>query len=74
MQTLKLIKMGESTVAVLPEEMLTRLKVESGSTLQAVETPDGYLLTVDDTKLQGQLETGRQFMKDYRETFKALAE
>lgn len=70
---LKLRKIGNSVGVVLPKEALTRLKVEKGDTLFAVETPYGYLLTPYDPSVEEQLELGREFMKDYRETLKALA-
>ena len=73
MTALKLTKIGTSTGAVIPKEMLLRMKVEKGDTLFAVETKDGYLLTPYDPAIAEQLEVGRDFMKDYRETFKALA-
>jgi putative addiction module antidote len=73
MQTLKLTKIGTSTGAVIPKEMLARLKVEKGDMLYAIETPEGYLLTPYDPAIEEQLEAGREFMKEYRDTFKALA-
>ena len=73
MQTLKLTKIGTSIGAVIPKEMLNRLKVEKGDTLYAIETPEGYLLTPYDPAIEEQLQVGRDFMKKYRETFKALA-
>lgn len=73
MTTLKLTTMGTSTGAVIPKEMLARLKVEKGDTLYAIETPEGYLLTPYDPTIDEQLKAGRQFMKQYRDTFKALA-
>jgi bifunctional DNA-binding transcriptional regulator/antitoxin component of YhaV-PrlF toxin-antitoxin module len=54
--------------------MLARLKVEKGDILFAIETAEGYLLTPYDPTIAEQLKAGRQFMKKYRETFKALAE
>lgn len=74
MTTLKLTKIGTSTGAVLPKEMLARLKVEKGDTLYAIETKEGYLLTPYDPSIAEELEAGRAFMKEYRDTFKALAE
>jgi len=73
MTTLKLTSIGTSTGAVIPKEMLTRLKVSKGDTLYAIETPEGYLLTPYDPSIDEQLKAGRQFMKQYRDTFKALA-
>ncbi len=71
--SLKLTKMGESTGAILPKEMLARMKVENGDTLYAIETTDGYLITPNNPAIEDQLEAGREFMRDYRETFKELA-
>lgn len=49
------------------------MKVEKGDTLFAIETKKGYLLAPYDPAIAEQLDAGREFMKDYRETFKALA-
>lgn len=73
MVTLKLTKVGTSTGLVVPKEMLQRLKVEKGDALYAIETADGYLLTPYDPAIEEQLRLGQEFMKEYRETFKALA-
>ena len=72
--SIKLTKIGTSTGAVIPKEMLAHMKVEKGDTLYAVETSEGYLITPYDPSIEDQLEAGRQFMKEYRDTFKALAE
>lgn len=71
--TLKLTAVGTSTGVVIPKEMLNRMKVERGDALHVIETPDGYLLTPYDPKIAAQVEVGREFMKEYRDTFKALA-
>jgi putative addiction module antidote len=73
MVALKLTAMGTSTGAVIPKEMLARLKVGKGDTLFAVETPSGYLLTPYDPAIEEQIALGREFMAEYRETFRALA-
>ena len=74
MVTLKLTTVGTSTGAVIPKEMLIRLKVEKGDSLYAIETQDGYLLTPYDPAIDEQLKVGRRFIKQNRDTFKALAE
>ena len=71
--SLQLTRIGTATGTVLPEEMLSRLKVATGDTLYAVETAEGYLLTPIDPEVEEQLGAGRKFMKDYSETFQALA-
>jgi putative addiction module antidote len=73
MTKLKLTAIGTSTGAVIPKEMLARLKVGKGDTLYATETAEGYLLTPYDPAIEEQLRAGEQFMKEYREAFKALA-
>jgi putative addiction module antidote len=73
MMVLKLTALGTSTGAVIPKEMLARLKVGKGDALYAIETAEGYLITPYDPSIEEQLKAGQQFMKDYRETFKALA-
>ncbi len=73
MLKLKLTSVGTSTGAIVPKEMLARLKVGRGDTLFVTETPSGYLLTPYDPTVEEQLELGREFMKEYRETFRALA-
>jgi putative addiction module antidote len=74
MQTLKLTAIGTSTGTVIPKEMLGRLRVGKGDSLFAIETAEGYLLTPYDPAVAEEINAGRQFMKEYRETFKALAE
>jgi putative addiction module antidote len=71
--SLKLTKIGTSTGAVLPKEMLARMKVEKGDTLYAIETAEGYLITPYDPAIEDELKAGREFMKTYRDTFKELA-
>jgi putative addiction module antidote len=74
MYKLKLTTVGSSTGMVLPKEMLKSLKLDKGDSLYAVETPGGYILTPYNPEVEAQIEKGRMFMKQYRETFKALAE
>lgn len=73
MATLKLTAVGTSTGVVIPKEMLARLKVRRGDTLFVIETPSGYLLTPYDPAVEEELKLGRKFMREYRDTFKALA-
>ena len=74
MAVLKLTSVGTSTGVVVPKEMLKHLNLEKGDMVHATQTHEGYLLTPYDPKVQKQLEHGRRFMKQYRETFQALAE
>ena len=48
--------------------------MQKGDILYAMETPEGYILTSCDPAIDEQLRAGRRFMKEYRDTFKALAD
>jgi putative addiction module antidote len=73
MATLKLRAIGNSVGVVLPKELLARLNLAEGDTVQAVEIPDGLLLTPVSSDVEEQLRLGRDLMKRYRDSFAALA-
>jgi putative addiction module antidote len=73
MSALKLTQIGNSVGVILPKEVLARLKVEKGDTLYVTESPSGITLTPYDPAFEEQLALGREFMRDYRDTFRALA-
>lgn len=73
MQALKLTQIGNSIGVILPKEVLSRLKMERGDVFFLTETPGGIALTPYDPTFEDQLEAGREFMREYRDTFRALA-
>jgi len=73
MHTLKLTQIGNSVGLILPKDVLARLKLEKGDTVFVTETPDGVALTPYDPSLEEQIEAGRAFMRDFRDTFHELA-
>ncbi|HAN56536.1 MAG TPA: AbrB/MazE/SpoVT family DNA-binding domain-containing protein [Betaproteobacteria bacterium] len=73
MHALKLTQIGNSLGLILPKEVLTRLKLEKGDTVFVTETPDGVAVTPYDPRLEEQIEAGRAFMRDFRDTFHELA-
>jgi putative addiction module antidote len=73
MTALKLTQIGNSVGVVLPKEVLARLKVVKGDTLFVTEAANGLMLTPYDPTLEAQLELGREFMREYRDTFHQLA-
>ena len=73
MLKLKVTKIGNSLGVVLPKEMLARLKVEQGDALFFTEAPDGYRVVAFDEAIVEQIAEGREFMREFRETFRALA-
>ncbi|PQA77504.1 AbrB/MazE/SpoVT family DNA-binding domain-containing protein [Rhodoferax sp. TS-BS-61-7] len=73
MSALKLTQIGNSVGVILPKEVLARLKVEKGDTLFLTEAANGVTLTPYDPSLEEQLKLGREFMREYRDTFHQLA-
>ena len=73
MTALKLTQIGNSVGVILPKELLARLKVDKGDILHVTDSPDGITLTPYDPTLDEQVAAGRDFMNEYRDTFRALA-
>jgi putative addiction module antidote len=73
MHTLKLTHVGNSVGVILPKEVLARLKAELGDTVRLTDTPGGIALTPYDPSFDEQLERGREFIREYKDTFRALA-
>jgi len=73
MHILKLTQIGNSVGVILPKEALSRLKLSKGETVFLTETSEGYTLTPYDPALEEEMEAGRAFMREYRDTFHQLA-
>ncbi len=73
MSALKLTQIGNSVGIILPKEILARLKLEKGDTVYLTDNPDGVTLSPYQPNFDEQLEAGREFMREYRDTFRALA-
>ncbi len=73
MQALKLTQIGNSVGLILPKEVLARLKLEKGDTVYLTDAPGAVTITPHDPTFEEQLELGREFMREYRDTFHALA-
>jgi putative addiction module antidote len=73
MTTLKLTQIGNSVGVILPKEILARLKLDKGDSVFVTDAPGGITLTPYDPALDEQLALGREFMRDYRDTFHQLA-
>jgi putative addiction module antidote len=73
MTTLKLTQIGNSVGVILPKDVLARLKLEKGDTVFVTDAVNGVMLTPYDPALDQQLEIGREFMREYRDTFHQLA-
>lgn len=73
MHMLKLTQIGNSVGVILPKEALSRLRLEKGQSVFLTETPQGYALTPYDPTLEEQIQLGREFMREFRDTFHQLA-
>ena len=73
MHMLKLTQIGNSVGVILPKEVLAKLKLEKGQTVFVTETSDGIVMTPYDPELEDQVQAGRAFMQEFRDTFHQLA-
>jgi len=71
--SLKIIQIGNSLGVTLPKEMLADLHVEKGDTLTVTSSPTGYNLSPYDPEVARQIEAGREVMREFRDTLRALA-
>ena len=73
MTALKLTQIGNSVGLILPKEILARLKLEKGDTVFVTDAVNGVNLTPFDPSIEQQLDLGREFMREFRDTFHQLA-
>ena len=73
MIALKLTQIGNSVGVILPKELLAKLKLEKGDTVFVTEAANGVNLSPYDPSLDDELALGREFMREYRDTFHQLA-
>ena len=74
MAALKITQIGNSFGVILPKEVLARLKVVKGDVVFVTDAANGGVtLTPYDPDLEEQLALGREFMREYRDTFHQLA-
>ena len=73
MHTLKLTQIGNSVGVILPKEALARMKLKKGETVFLTESADGFILTPYNPALEEEITAGREFMREYRDTFHQLA-
>ena len=73
MTALKLTQIGNSVGVILPKDVLARLKLQKGDTVYLTDAANGVNLSPYDPSLEEQLEAGREFMHEFRDTFRQLA-
>jgi putative addiction module antidote len=71
---LKITTIGNSAGVILPRDLLSRLRLQKGDELYALETPDGIRLTVYDPTLAEQMEVAEKVMRERRSLLHKLAE
>ena len=73
MHTLKLTQIGNSVGVILPRELLAKLGLAKGSTVYAIDQPDGVRLTTADPDFKAQMEVARRVMRERRAGLRELA-
>lgn len=70
----KVRQVGNSSAVILPKELMSRLHLEQGDSVQLVETAEGILITPYDAKASRQMEIAAKVMRENRNMLKKLAE
>lgn len=71
---LKITAIGNSAGVILPKELLSRLRLEKGDELYALETPDGITLTNYDPVFAEQMAVAEEVMRERRTMLRNLAD
>lgn len=71
---LKITTVGNSAGVILPKELLTRMRLEKGDELYALETPSGIVLTTYDPELAAQMEVAEEVMRERRTLLHKLSQ
>jgi len=74
MTEVRVTTVGNSTGIVLSKSLLSKLRVDKGDTLYAVETPNGIELTAYSPELAEQMNMAEAIMREDRDVLKKLAE
>lgn len=67
-------KIGNSEGVILPKEVLSKLNVKAGDTLEIKEVVNGVTLTPVDDSFERQMEAARKVMDKYKVALQKLAE
>lgn len=73
LMSLKLVKVGNSTGVVLPKELLARLGVGPGDTLNASMGEDAVTITRSDDDFEVQMTAAREVMMRRKRALRELA-
>ncbi len=72
-EALKLRRIGNSLGLILPRKMIAELGIGEGDRLFAVRTAEGLRLTPYDPHFAAAIESGRRYMRRYRNAMRDLA-
>lgn len=67
-------KIGNSEGVILPKELLNKMNLKVGDTLEIRQTPDGLALRPVDDSFERQMEAARKVMDKYKVALQKLAE
>jgi putative addiction module antidote len=67
-------KIGNSEGVILPKELLAKLNLRAGDSLEVKETAGGVTLTPVDDSFERQMEAARKVMDKYKVALQKLAE
>jgi len=74
MQSLKITSIGNSAGVILPKEILEKLRVSKGDTLQVSETPTGIQLSAYDDDFAAAMDIAEDIMREDRDVLRKLAQ
>ena len=72
-EALKVRRIGNSLGLILPRKIITELGIAEGDRLFAVRTADGLRLTPYDPHSVAAIESGRRYVRRYRNAMRDLA-
>ncbi|MGP7796459.1 AbrB/MazE/SpoVT family DNA-binding domain-containing protein [Sphingomonas sp. CLY1604] len=72
-QELRVIKIGNSQGVILSKDLLAKLGVEQGGTIDVVAKPDGLFLRKHDAGFAEQMAVARDVMRRRRDALRELA-
>ena len=71
--SLKLVKIGNSTGVILPKDLLDRMGVQQGDSLTIVPDGDSFVLKPHDPEFEKQMAAAREVMKRRKKALRELA-
>jgi len=67
-------KIGNSEGVIIPKEILNRLNLKAGDTLELIESSEGFAFKPTDDAFERQMAAAREVMDKYKVALQKLAE